>query len=52
MEKLDLDSRVFITGWSEGGLCGMALHKLIEDTCREEIPVAASSLLAGAYSLT
>jgi fermentation-respiration switch protein FrsA (DUF1100 family) len=43
---------VFITGWSEGGLCGMALHKLIEDTCRDEIPVAASSLFAGAYALS
>jgi dienelactone hydrolase len=49
---VDLDRRVFITGWSEGGLAGMALHKLIEDTCREELSVAASSLLAGAYALT
>jgi hypothetical protein len=30
----------------------MALHKLIEDTCREEFPVAASSLLAGCYALS
>jgi hypothetical protein len=51
-EKLSLDPRVFITGWSEGGLCGMALHKLIEDTCRDEIPVVASSLLAGAYAFS
>ena len=51
-EKLSLDPRVFITGWSEGGLCGMALHKLIEDTCHDEIPVAASSLLAGAYAFS
>ena len=51
-KRLDLDPRVFITGWSEGGLCGMALHKLIEDTCRDEFPVAASSLFAGCYALT
>jgi len=51
-EHLDLDRRVFITGWSEGGLCGMALHKLIEDTCRDECPVAGSSLFAGCYSLS
>ena len=50
-EHLDLDPRVFITGWSEGGLCGMALHKLIEETCRDEFPVAASSLFAGCYAL-
>jgi acetyl esterase/lipase len=49
---VELDPRVIITGWSEGGLAGMALHKLIEDTCREELPVAASSLLAGCYALS
>ena len=43
---------MYITGWSEGGLCGIALHKLIEDTCRDEMTVAANSLLAGPYSLT
>jgi dienelactone hydrolase len=49
---IEVDRRVFITGWSEGGLAGMALHKLIEDTCREEFPIAASSLLAGSYALS
>jgi acetyl esterase/lipase len=51
-EGVEVDPRVFIAGWSEGGLAGMALHKLIEDTCREEFPVAASSLLAGCYALS
>jgi acetyl esterase/lipase len=51
-KQLALDPRVFITGWSEGGLCGMALHKLIEDTCPGEFPVAASSLLAGTYAIS
>jgi dienelactone hydrolase len=50
--QLELDPRVFVTGWSEGGLSGMAMHKLIEDTCRDKFPVAASSLFAGCYSLT
>lgn len=51
-KRLVLDNRVFITGWSEGGGCGMALHKLIEDTCCHEFPVAASSLFAGVYALS
>jgi fermentation-respiration switch protein FrsA (DUF1100 family) len=51
-EHVVLAPRVFITGWSEGGLCGMALHKLIEDTCRDAFPVIASSLLAGTYALS
>jgi dienelactone hydrolase len=50
--NMKMDNRVFVTGWSEGGLCGMATHKLIEDTCRGEFSVGASSLLAGCYSLT
>jgi acetyl esterase/lipase len=51
-KELALDPRVFITGWSEGGLCGMALHKLTEDTCPDEFRVAASSLLAGIYAIS
>jgi acetyl esterase/lipase len=47
-----LDSRVYIAGWSEGGFAGMALHKLIEDTCPMDFPVAASSLFAGCYALS
>ncbi|MBY0396277.1 MAG: hypothetical protein K2X91_07380 [Thermoleophilia bacterium] len=46
------DGRLFITGWSEGGLCGMALHHLIESTCPDEFPVTASSLLAGTYAIS
>jgi acetyl esterase/lipase len=51
-EELEVAPRVFITGWSEGGLAGMALHKLIEDDCRAEFSVGASSLLAGCYALS
>jgi acetyl esterase/lipase len=51
-KEVEVDPRVFITGWSEGGFAGMALHKLIEDTCPKDFPVAASSLLAGCYTLS
>jgi fermentation-respiration switch protein FrsA (DUF1100 family) len=51
-KALDPDPRVFITGWSEGGCSGMALHKLIEETCRDEFTIGSSSLLAGPYALT
>jgi fermentation-respiration switch protein FrsA (DUF1100 family) len=51
-KEVEVDPRVFITGWSEGGLAGMALHKLIEDAGRADLPVAASSLLAGCYALS
>jgi pimeloyl-ACP methyl ester carboxylesterase len=51
-KQLCFDPCVFITSWSEGGLCGMALHKLIEDTCPEDFPVAASSLFAGTYAIS
>jgi fermentation-respiration switch protein FrsA (DUF1100 family) len=50
--RVRIEPRVFITGWSEGGLAGMALHKLIEEICRKELRVAASSLLAGSYALS
>jgi hypothetical protein len=51
-KRVETEKRVFVTGWSEGGLCGMALHKLIEETARDEFPVTASSLLAGTYALS
>src|SRR5262249_18515930 len=51
-QGLRADERVFVTGWSEGGLCGMALHKLIEGAHNAEFRVAASSLLAGTYALS
>jgi len=51
-KALDLDPRVFITGWSEGALSGMALHQLIEETPKDGFQVAGSSLLAGPYALT
>jgi fermentation-respiration switch protein FrsA (DUF1100 family) len=49
-KSLCLDPRIFVAGWSEGGLAGMALHQLIESG--NEFSVAASSLLAGTYALS
>jgi dienelactone hydrolase len=51
-QSLCLDNRILVTGWSEGGLAGMALHKLIEESNGNEYSVAASSLLAGTYALS
>jgi dienelactone hydrolase len=52
LEALELEPSVFITGWSEGALNGMALHQRIEDTRKDEFPVAASSIFAGPYALS
>ena len=43
---------LFITGWSEGGLAGLALHQLLESEHRDEFPVRGSSVLAGCYALS
>jgi fermentation-respiration switch protein FrsA (DUF1100 family) len=51
-QGIPLDGRVFITGWSEGGLAGMALHELLEREHRDEFSVHGSSLLAGCYALS
>ena len=45
-----LDGRLFITGWSEGGLAGMALHELLEREPNDGFSVRGSSLLAGPYA--
>ena len=51
-EGIPLDGRLFITGWSEGDLDGMALHELLERDHADEFPVRGSPLLAGAYALS
>jgi alpha-beta hydrolase superfamily lysophospholipase len=43
---------LYITGWSEGGLAGMALHELLEREHRDELPVRGNSLLAGCFALS
>jgi pimeloyl-ACP methyl ester carboxylesterase len=49
-EGIVLDERLFITGWSEGGLGGMALHELLEREPAGGFTVRGSSLLAGPYA--
>src|SRR5208337_3444237 len=49
-QGIPLDGRLFISGWSEGGLAGMALHELLERESADEFPVQGSALLAGPYS--
>jgi fermentation-respiration switch protein FrsA (DUF1100 family) len=51
-QGIPLDGRHFITGWSEGGLAGMALHELLEREHPNEFAVRGSSLLAGCYALS
>lgn len=51
-QGISLERDLFITGWSEGGLAGMALHELLERENSEELPVRGSSLLAGCYALS
>jgi pimeloyl-ACP methyl ester carboxylesterase len=52
-KSIEMDPRVFVTGWSEGGLWGLAVHKRIEDDCcPDEFSVGACSVLAGCYALT
>jgi pimeloyl-ACP methyl ester carboxylesterase len=51
-EGIALDGRLFISGWSEGGLAGMALHELLEREPVAGFSVRGSSLLAGCYALS
>jgi pimeloyl-ACP methyl ester carboxylesterase len=51
-QGIALDGHHFITGWSEGGLAGMALYELLEREHGEEFAVRGTSLLAGAYALS
>src|SRR5208283_3341559 len=37
-QGVPLDGRLFISGWSEGGLAGMALHELLERESADEFP--------------
>lgn len=48
----EMSPKIYLTGWSEGGLGGMALHQLIQERHGDEFSVAASSLLAGTYALS
>ncbi|CCH55464.1 hypothetical protein BN8_04723 [Fibrisoma limi BUZ 3] len=51
-QQIKWDSRLFITGYSEGGYASMSLQKKIEEETGEEFNLVASSLGAGAYDKT
>ncbi|WP_317194766.1 alpha/beta hydrolase family protein [Hymenobacter telluris] len=48
-EKVTLNKKNFLLGYSEGGYATMALHKLIEEKYPTEFMVTASAPGAGAY---
>jgi len=48
-EKLPLNQKNFLLGYSEGGFATLALHKLLEEKAATEFTVTASAPGAGAY---
>ncbi|PWU15989.1 MAG: hypothetical protein C5B49_11150 [Bdellovibrio sp.] len=50
--KLGLNSRLFLTGYSQGGHSTMALHRYLETKLAKEFQVAASAPMSGPYDLS
>lgn len=44
--------QLFITGYSQGGHAGMAMHKAVNDTGIDGLEVAAGSHMSGIYNMT
>ena len=51
-QKVDVNQKNFLLGYSEGGYATMALHKLLEEKYATTLPVTASAPGAGAYHKT
>ncbi|WP_082116292.1 alpha/beta hydrolase family protein [Hymenobacter terrenus] len=51
-QKLAVNQKNFLLGYSEGGYATLALHKLLEDKYATTLPVTASAPGAGAYHKT
>lgn len=49
--NIKLNGQVFLAGYSEGGFVTLAAHKEIEKKYSNEIKIAASAPMAGAYDL-
>ncbi len=47
-----VDEKLFITGYSQGGFAGMATHELLETHYGDVYPVTAAAHLSGPYSLS
>jgi pimeloyl-ACP methyl ester carboxylesterase len=50
--KVSLNGRVLLTGYSQGGYSAMALHKVIQEEYKSEFNVIASAPMAGPYDLS
>ena len=50
--KIELNSKTFLAGWSEGGAASVATQKLIEKSYSDRIQIAANAPLAGFYNPT
>ncbi|WP_019946450.1 alpha/beta hydrolase family protein [Hymenobacter aerophilus] len=48
-QKISVNQKNFLLGYSEGGYATMALHKLLEEKYTTTLPVTASAPGAGAY---
>jgi pimeloyl-ACP methyl ester carboxylesterase len=51
-QKVSVNQKNFLLGYSEGGYATMALHKLLQEKYATTLPVAASAPGAGAYHKT
>lgn len=51
-QKVTLNGKNFLLGYSEGGFATMALHKLVEEQHADEFMITASAPGAGAYDKT
>jgi pimeloyl-ACP methyl ester carboxylesterase len=51
-QKVDVNQKNFLLGYSEGGYATMALHKLLQEKYATALPVTASAPGAGAYHKT
>ena len=50
-EGVQLDGRLFLYGYSQGGHAAMALHRMIEASASDEFTVTASAPMSGPYDL-
>jgi pimeloyl-ACP methyl ester carboxylesterase len=51
-EDFTLDTRLFLTGYSQGGHASMSTHRELEENYSLQYPVTAAAHLSGPYSLS
>lgn len=51
-EDIPYTAQLFITGYSQGGHAGMAMHKVLNDTPIEGLEVTAGSHMSGIYNVS